>query len=141
MQIHLKRGEKVYVNGAVIKAQQRCSLEFLNNVTFLLQNHVMQSEAAKTPFQQLYFVIQTLLIDPENESLTRTLYWHLSDCLRALLESDNLLDGLKCSDDFVKSQRYFDALKMVRGLLKLEEEVMKSKNELAEFIPLDRAVA
>ena len=44
MQIHLKKGEKLYVNGAVIRADQRCSLEFLNNVTFLLENHVMQAE-------------------------------------------------------------------------------------------------
>ena len=44
MQIHLKKGEKLYVNGAVIRADHRCSLEFLNNVTFLLENHVMQAD-------------------------------------------------------------------------------------------------
>ena len=78
MQIHLKKGEKLYVNGAVIRADQRCSLEFLNNVTFLLENHVMQAEKADTPLKQIYFVVQTMLIDPDNAQITRELYWHLS---------------------------------------------------------------
>ena len=44
MFIHLKRGEKLYVNGAVVRVDRRTSLEFLNDVTFLLENHVMQAE-------------------------------------------------------------------------------------------------
>ena len=127
MQIHLKKGEKLYVNGAVIRADHRCSLEFLNNVTFLLENHVMQAEKAETPFKQVYFVVQTMLIDPDNAQITRELYWHLSGCLHTTIENPALIKGLVSSDTCIKNQRYFDALKILRGLFKIEDKLMHTK--------------
>ncbi len=129
MQIHLKKGEKLYVNGAVIKADHRCSLEFLNNVTFLLENHVMQAEKAETPFKQVYFVVQTMLIDPDNAQVTRELYWHLSGCLHSTLENAQLIKGLESSDACIKNQRYFDALKIIRGLFETERQLLPLKEE------------
>jgi flagellar biosynthesis repressor protein FlbT len=125
MQIHLKKGEKIYINGAVIRADHRCSLELLNNVTFLLENHVMQAEKAETPFKQIYFVVQTMLIDPENAHITRELYWQLSGCLHTSNDDPQLIKGLVESDSCVKSQRYFDALKILRGLFDIEEKLIK----------------
>jgi flagellar biosynthesis repressor protein FlbT len=127
MQIHLKKGEKLYVNGAVIRADHRCSLEFLNNVTFLLENHVMQAEKAETPFKQVYFVVQTMLIDPDNAQITRELYWHLSGCLHNTLENPQLIKGLADADLCIKNQRYFDALKILRGLFDTESKLLSAR--------------
>ena len=124
MQIHLKKGEKIYVNGAVIRADHRCSLEFMNNVTFLLENHVMQADKADTPLKQIYFVVQTMLIDPENAHITRELYWHQSNCLHKTLENIQLRDELESCDTCVKNQRYFDALKILRGLFDAESKLL-----------------
>jgi flagellar biosynthesis repressor protein FlbT len=126
MQIHLKKGEKLYVNGAVIRAEHRCSIEFLNNVTFLLENHVMQAEKAVTPLKQIYFVVQSMLIDPDNAQMTRELYWHLSGCLRDTLQNTQLIAGLASSDASIKSQRYFDALKTLRGLFEIEAGLLSA---------------
>jgi flagellar biosynthesis repressor protein FlbT len=126
MQIHLKKGEKLYVNGAVIKADQRCSLELMNNVTFLLENHVMQANKAETPLRQVYFVLQTMLIDPENAQMTRELYWHLSGCLHSAIQNPVLINGLVSADSCVKNQRYFDALKIIRSLFVVEDELIAS---------------
>jgi flagellar biosynthesis repressor protein FlbT len=141
MKIHLKKGEKLYVNGAVLKAAQRCSIELLNNVTFLLEGHVMQSEMASTPFEQLYFVVQTILIDPENEALTRQMYWHLSDSLHAVLKNPDLINGLKVVDEYIKNQRSFDALKIVRGLFPIEKSIMQNDRQGTDDLTLRRAVA
>jgi flagellar biosynthesis repressor protein FlbT len=124
MQIHLKKGEKIYVNGAVIRADHRCSLEFMNNVTFLLENHVMQADKANTPFKQIYFVVQTMLIDPENAQITRELYWHQSSSLHKTVENVELRGGLESCDSCVKNQRYFDALKILRGLFEAESKLL-----------------
>ncbi len=140
MRIHLKKGEKLFVNGAVIRADQRCSIEFLNNVAFLLETHVMQAEMAKSPFQQLYFVVQTLLMNPENESLTRQMYWHLSESLRAVVENRSLLTGLDSADELIKSQRYFDALKIIRGLFPIESRIMNAVSKEEDRI-IERHVA
>jgi flagellar biosynthesis repressor protein FlbT len=133
MQIHLKKGEKVFLNGAVIKAAQRCSIELLNNVTFLLETHVMQAEEATTPLRQLYFVVQTMLIEPENGGLTRELYWHQSACLMATLADRDLIAGLNAADASIKAGRNFDALKTIRRLLPTENSLMfdELKKEVA----------
>ena len=53
LRISLKAGEKIFINGAVLRVDRKVALEFLNDVTFLLENHVLQPEEAKTPLRQL----------------------------------------------------------------------------------------
>ena len=129
MHLHLKKGEKIYINGAVLRVDQRCSIELLNNVTFLLENHVMQADKATTPFRQLYFVVQTMLMEPENAHLTRELYWHQSGCLHAALRNTDLIAGLKVADDCIKSQRFFEALKIIRNLYPIEARLLAGETE------------
>jgi flagellar biosynthesis repressor protein FlbT len=141
MKIHLKKGEKIYVNGAVIMVEQRCSIQLLNNVTFLLESHVLQADRAKSPFEQLYFVLQTMLIDPESEGLTRQLYWHQSDNLRKALENINLLSGLSEADRLVKNQQFYEALRVLRGLFSIESSVMRTEDINHRNFGSKRAVA
>jgi flagellar biosynthesis repressor protein FlbT len=124
MQLHLKKGEKLYLNGAVIKAEQRCTIELLNNVTFLLESHIMQPERATSPLRQLYFVVQTMLIEPSNAGLTKELYWHQSACLLATLSNGALKDGIVGADVCVRDGRYFEALRAIRKLMPLEDDVL-----------------
>jgi flagellar biosynthesis repressor protein FlbT len=124
MLIHLKRGEKIYVNGAVLRVDRRVSLEFLNNVDFLLENHVIQADDAQTPFKQLYFVVQTMLIDRENAGVTQELYKHLSYRLHQALQSEELTTALRLADEHVASSRHFDALKVLRGAFRTEEKLL-----------------
>ncbi|OYW35186.1 MAG: hypothetical protein B7Z45_06885 [Azorhizobium sp. 12-66-6] len=39
MQLTLRPGEKIYVNGAVLRVDRKVTLELLNDVTFLLESH------------------------------------------------------------------------------------------------------
>jgi flagellar biosynthesis repressor protein FlbT len=126
MKIHLKKGEKLYLNGAVIMVEQRCSIQLLNNVTFLLESHVLQADKANTPFEQLYFVLQTMLIDPESEGLTRQLYWHHSDNLRKAIVNKSLVAGLAEADELVKNQQFYEALRVLRGLFSIERIILQS---------------
>lgn len=115
MFIHLKRGEKLYVNGAVLRVDRRTSLEFLNDVTFLLENHVMQAEEATTPERQLYFVVQSMLMDPANAGMTAELYKHLSFRTRQAIADEAALAQIDLADRKVAEGRYFDALKLLRS--------------------------
>lgn len=65
LRISLKSGEKIFINGAVLRVDRKVALEFLNDVTFLLENHVLQPDQATTPLRQLYFIAQMILINPE----------------------------------------------------------------------------
>ncbi len=74
LHISLRPGERIYVNGAVLKVDRKVSIEFLNDVTFLLEQHVLRPEDTRTPLRQLYFIVQTVLIDPANSSAARTMF-------------------------------------------------------------------
>ena len=64
LQISLKPGERIFINGAVLRVDRKVAVEFLNDVTFLLENHVLQPEGATTPLKQLYFILQVMLMNP-----------------------------------------------------------------------------
>lgn len=121
MIVHLKRGEKIYINGAVLRVDRRTSLEFLNDVSFLLENHVMQVEEAVTPLRQLYFVVQTMLIDPGNAGMTVELYKHLSHRVHQSAAKTEIRTNLDFVDMKMTSGRYFEALKMLRSCFALED--------------------
>ena len=125
MFIHLKRGEKLYVNGAVLRVDRRTSLEFLNDVTFLLENHVMQAEEATTPVKQLYFIVQTMLMEPANAGMTAELYKHLSFRPRQAVLDDAVTSQIDAADRKVGEGRYFDALKHLRTCFAGEKKTLQ----------------
>ena len=134
MFIHLKRGEKLYVNGAVLRVDRRTSLEFLNDVSFLLENHVMQVEEAITPLRQLYFVVQTMLINPGNSDMTLELYKHISHRVQQTASEFEIVQSLGIVGEKVAEGRYFDALKTLRSCFALEDTIphgVPSKQEAA----------
>ncbi len=131
MFIHLKRGEKLYVNGAVLRVDRRTSLEFLNDVTFLLENHVMQAEDAKTPERKLYFVVQSMLMDPVNAGMTAELYKHLSFRTKQQIADETLQQQIDSADQKVAEGRYFDALKILRGCFTKEKLSLSEGEEAA----------
>lgn len=72
--ISLKAGERIFINGAVLRVDRKVTIEFLNDVAFLLEAHVMQQEQTTTPCRQLYFSVQAMLIDPVNAEITKQLF-------------------------------------------------------------------
>jgi flagellar protein FlbT len=135
LKISLKAGEKIYVNGAVIKVDRKCQLEFLNDVQFLLQNHVLQPEEAVTPLRQLYFVVQVMLMNPESREQTMGLYRTTMNNLLSAFRNEQILAGLKHVDEMVVEAQVYDALKAIRQLYPLEEEIVgkPSTSPITEF--------
>jgi len=124
--ISLKAGEKIYVNGAVIKVDRKVSLEFLNDVQFLLQQHVLQPEDANTPLRQLYFIVQVMLMGPEGADKTRPLLKDMLDNLLATFRNERILAGLKHVDSLVCEGQIYEALKAIRALYAIEEEILSA---------------
>jgi flagellar protein FlbT len=74
LKISLKPNEKIYLNGAVISVDRKVTIELLNDVQFLLQNHVLQPGEASTPLRQLYFMLQVMLMDPNGAAEARAMF-------------------------------------------------------------------
>ncbi len=124
LRISLKSGEKIFINGAVLRVDRKVALEFLNDVTFLLENHVLQPEDATTPLKQLYFIVQMMLINPDGAEQSMVLFKKSITMLLACFQNEEIRGQLKQIDVTVSSKRPFDALKTIRSLYALEEQIL-----------------
>jgi flagellar protein FlbT len=124
MQISLKAGERIYINGAVIRADRKVSLELMNDVVFLLEAHVLQADETTTPLRQLYFVLQAILMDPQNAGTTLALFHDVLESTLASFSNETVIAGLKSVRQTVAADRIFDALRTIRNLFAVEASIL-----------------
>ena len=124
MNITLRAGERFFINGAVIRIDRKASIELLNEVTFLLENHVMQADEATTLVRQIYFAIQIMLMDPTAATSATPLARSLIETALCAYCAPELTGGLKSVDSLLRG-RNFEALKALRGLFSLEDKELQ----------------
>jgi flagellar protein FlbT len=129
IQLGLKPGERIFINGAVLRVDRKVTIELLNDVTFLLENHVMQAEAADTPLKQLYFMVQMMLMDPASADATKMLFSRTLNLLIANLSNPELIAGLGRVSCLVNSGKEFEALKSIRILIRQEAKVISGETK------------
>ena len=125
MNISLRADEKLYINGAVIRVDRKVTIELLNDVTFLLENHVMQANEATTPLKQIYFVVQIMLMDPTAARSAAPLARSLIESALCAYRAPELTAGLKSVDASLVRGRNFEALKALRGLFAFEDKELQ----------------
>lgn len=127
LRISLKSGERIFVNGAVLRVDRKVAIEFLNDVTFLLENHVLQPEDATTPLRQLYFIAQMILINPEGAEQSTAMFLKSIVMLLTCFKNDEVLAELKRIDGLVTQGRAFEALKAIRALYPIEDRILNAQ--------------
>lgn len=136
MHISLRSGERLFLNGAVLRVDRKVTLELLNDATFLLENHVLQVEDTTTPLRQLYFAAQAMLMDPQNAKASRSLFDAMAADLRRCLATGTLIAGLDDVCALVSQDRTFQALKALRGLFEEEADVLAQRG--TSYPPAER---
>ena len=121
LKLGLRANELIYINGAVLRVDRKVRLELLNDVTFLLESHVMQPEKATTPMRQLYFLVQSLIMDPALEATLRpSLLSAIAAICAAGGSADTVFELARISES-IAAGNAFDALKALRPLMACEE--------------------
>lgn len=128
MQLSLRAGEKIFVNGAVLQADRRVNLKLLNDATFLLESHVMQAAETTTPLRQLYFVVQSIIIEPRSAERATALFWEMHASLTRLFHSEAILVALDRVGASVADGRAFEALRAIRALFPIEDDLIGGKD-------------
>ncbi|MEJ5082593.1 MULTISPECIES: flagellar biosynthesis repressor FlbT [unclassified Ochrobactrum] len=136
IRLSLRSGEKIYINGAVLKADRKVSLELLNDATFLLENHVLQPEDTTTPLRQLYFAAQMILIEPAMREQAHNAFAHMLKSMFSTFSDASILKALKEIDELVHNGRVFEAMKSIRAHYPREAELM---NIGAPIVPVSKA--
>lgn len=127
LKVHLKPNERVYINGGVIKVDRKVTIELMNEVVFLLEGHILQEEQATTPLRQLYFIVQSMLMEPKCESIARQMYERSHEALLRTFKSRDVLDGLTEIKALMERGRTFEALRKIRSLFVHEDEILKHR--------------
>lgn len=136
--ISLKAAEKIYINGAVIRFDRKTSLEFLNDVDFLLESHIIQLEDANTPLRQLYFVVQEMLMEPSNSNHKMHFYRdHMTKLIQSF-ENDRIKSELKSIDGMVHGGFHFEAMKAIRALFGSEDAILRTSSQVSPEISTSR---
>jgi len=125
MHITLRAGERLFINGAVIRIDRRATIELLNDVTFLLENHVMQAKDATTLTRQIYFAAQVMLMDPAATPTAKPLASSLIQTALGAYRAPELISGLRGVAESLARGRNFEAMKALRGLFPLEDRELE----------------
>jgi flagellar protein FlbT len=131
MRFSLKAGERIFINGAVLTVSQKVTLSLLNDARFLLESHVLQVAEATTPMRQLYFVVQSLLINPQEAGKVMGAFRKLHDALIKVATDEVVKDTLRKVGDLVEVDRTFEALKLIRTLFEPAEAHQSAPAEAA----------
>ena len=121
--ISLKSGERIFVNGAILRADRKVTIELLNEVSFLLEQHVMAQEDANTPLRKLYVLVQDMILDPVRaEHARETALLYLVDLQDSATDAD-MRDRLASIASIITYGRAFEALKLIRMVMPQEKAV------------------
>lgn len=132
LKITLRAGERIFINGGVLRVDRKVSIELMNDVIFLLEQHVMKPEDTTTPLKQLYFMIQMMLMDPALHMKARTMARESVSNLLKSISDRQFNQGLIETADLLDNDRPFDALKKVRTMLPLEAAGMITEERSKE---------
>lgn len=126
LRLSLKAGERIYVNGAVLKVDRKVTLELLNEAHFLLSHHIITAQETKTPLRQLYFIIQSILMQPESARMAKVMCHDTIVALARAFENHEVLGGLVQVFRYVDEDRPYEALRTLRKLLPIEAGILGS---------------
>lgn len=124
LRISLRDGEKVVVNGAVLRASGRVSLWVENNVAMLRGRDVMTPEQANSPARRLYFSCMMAYIDPADEARHQDA---IVELVRQFIEVLSSAEAQAMCISFaqkVATRDYYRALADCRWLIDYETEAL-----------------
>ena len=118
--LSLRGNERIFINGAVLRVDRKVTIELLNDATFLMEAHVLQTEQATTPIRQLYFIAQAMLIDPSNADRVQEAYAEVDRAIVAREPEPQVISALAAARNFLGAGRPFEVLRILRGLFETE---------------------
>lgn len=131
LRISLRDGEKVVINGAVIRASGRTDLAIESKVTILRGREIMSPAEASTPARALYFHTMMAYLDPDGVARH---HGSIIDTLSAVTRLSTCEAGRKAVASFATRAAgadYYRALGDCRALMRLEHDALAAVAEVA----------
>ncbi len=123
LKITLKPNERMIIDGAVITNGSTVT-DFIieNKVPILRQSDILSEKDADSPCRRLYFAIQLMYVDKENQATHYANFWDLAqDIVKAAPSMVGFVDQIS---EHISSNRYYQALKLTNKMIDYEQEVL-----------------
>ncbi len=78
---------------------------------------------ATTPMRQLYFVAQSILVNPKDAGQVMVAFRRLYDSTMQVATDESTKDALRKAGELVEADRIFEALKVIRTLFETDGSV------------------
>ena len=127
LKITVKGGERIYINGAVLKMDRKVGVELLNDATFLLEQHILQPEGATSPLRQIYFMVQMMLIDPSLHAKASDMANEAIAAMRTTICNAEIASGLGEISRLIAGDRTLEALKKLRSMYPIEASYLSTE--------------
>lgn len=125
LKVELKTGEKLIINGAVIRLAGPPSALLIENQAMLLRERdVITPENANTPAKRLAFTIQLMYLDPANAAAYRGDYDRLMAEFRGAISTEAILDRLDEVSKAIERGEPYKALSLMRAVLRHERRLL-----------------
>ena len=122
--VTIRPGERIFINGAVLAWDGRGSFDILNDVPYLLEHEILHAQQTVTPLRQLYYILQTMVLEPDGMETTREIFARTMDALADAFSNAEILAGLAAIRQHVEGGAVFTALKMLRALVPIEDQIL-----------------
>jgi flagellar protein FlbT len=132
LRISLRDGERMIVNGSVLRANGRVSILVENQSAILRDRDVMQADEANTPAKRLYFACMLAYIHPEQAEQQLQRIAELAGELYAVLAKPELRQHSLDMLEFSSRGEFYKALIECRKIMHYENEVL---GRMAESLP------
>lgn len=126
--LSLKARQRLFINGAVLRFDRKVSVELLNDAVFLLESHVLQPDAITTPLRQIYFIVQTMLMDPDCRGRAEIIFRNQFELIKSLYVTEPMVVGLANVGVQFEAGRIVDVLKTLRRLFPFEAESLANQS-------------
>ena len=134
LKIELKPQERFIIGGAVVKnGDSRTELIIENRVPILREKDILSVDKADTPCKRIYFLLQLMYVEGKDLAEFQKTYWDLvRDVVRA---APSLIGFIDAISEHIISNRYYQALKVARQLIKREEKLIHDAGQATGSVP------
>lgn len=126
LSIHLKAGERVAVNGTVIRnsGKSRTIITIENRATILREKDFMRPEDITTPARELYYVCMTAYLDEADRFKHKLKFAELMVPYMNALRNPLAIQALRDAADHLTHGRYHQALTEIRTIISYEDTIL-----------------
>lgn len=121
LKVVLKDKERIIINGAVIAAQGRTSIEIENRAVILRGKELMTEEEADTPAKLLYLATMLAYIDPDNRERHQNAIIEQISAVMAAYQNLEVAAHCVAFAQKAACEEYYPALADCRRLMAVEE--------------------